>query len=198
MTVNSKEKAWEEANRLFPTDYDKDEISSERAGYDIYRHYELNYYNRICDLGNRLEVIVNDITTNIWIDENMEEDKEKVETMVKANYATKELGKSICPLFEIQEYQKITLCIDGSKWNSNETEVKVYEGLKRNETWLGSDLVASYCDTHSIKWGVIEGISINHYNHGTHGENGGHFIVTAYVGKRTENIQEEGINNDDL
>jgi len=187
MTVNSKEKAWEEVNRIFPTDYEKDELSSARAGYDIYRHYTLNYYNRIYDLGNRLEVIVDDVTTNIWIDENMEEDNAIIESMVEASHATKELGKSIYPLFEIQEYQKITLCVDGSKWNRNETEIKVYEGLKRNETWLASDLVSSYCDNHGIKWGIIEGISINHYNHGTHGENGGHFIVTAYIGKRIEN-----------
>lgn len=187
MTVNSKERAWEEVNRLFPTDYEKDELSSERAGYDIYRHYSLNYYNRICDLGNRLEVIVDDVTTNIWIDESMVEDEEKVKVMVEANHATKELGKSINPLIKIEEYKKIILCVDGSNYNSNETEVKVYEGLKRNETWLASDLVASYCDNHGIKWGVIESISIDHYNHGK--QNGGHFIVTAYVGKRTEDKQ---------
>ena len=70
MKVNSKEKAWEEANKLFPTDYEKDEASSIRAGYDIYRHPSLNYYSRICDLRERLEVLTGEYgenVTNIWI-----------------------------------------------------------------------------------------------------------------------------------
>lgn len=177
MVVSNREKAWEEANNLFTTDYEKDYASSERAGYDIYRHHELNYYNRICDLGNRLEVIVDDVTTNIWIEEDT------VNESVEAMYAAKELGESIYPLFEIESYQKITLYIEGSKWNHNKTEIKVYNGLKRNETWHASDLIASYCDHHNIRWGVIEGINISHYDHGTNGQNGGHFIVTAYIGK---------------
>ncbi|GHV06466.1 hypothetical protein FACS1894217_05200 [Clostridia bacterium] len=70
MTVTSKEQAWNEANKLFPTDYEKDWASSERAGYDIYRHTTLNYYSRICDLGDRLEVLTGEFgetVTNIWI-----------------------------------------------------------------------------------------------------------------------------------
>lgn len=70
MKVPTKEKAWEEVNKIFPTDYEKDHDASKRAGYDIYRHPNLNYYNRICDLGNRLEVLTDefgDIVTNIWI-----------------------------------------------------------------------------------------------------------------------------------
>jgi hypothetical protein len=70
MIVTSKEQAWAEVNKLFPTDYEKDEASSLRAGYDIYRHPTLNYYNRICDLGCRLEVLTGEYgenVTNIWI-----------------------------------------------------------------------------------------------------------------------------------
>ena len=70
MTVTTIEKAWEEANKIFPTDYEKDYAASERAGYDIYRHHTLNYYSRICDLGCRLEVITGEYgenVTNIWI-----------------------------------------------------------------------------------------------------------------------------------
>lgn len=72
MTVTSKEQAWKEANKIFPTDYEKDEGSSQRAGYDIYRHPTLNYYSRICDLGDRLEVLTGEYgenVTNIWIEE---------------------------------------------------------------------------------------------------------------------------------
>jgi hypothetical protein len=70
ITVATKEQAWVEVNRIFPTDYEKDEAASARAGYAIYRHYELNYYSRICDLGNRLEVLMGEcgeIVVNIWI-----------------------------------------------------------------------------------------------------------------------------------
>jgi hypothetical protein len=180
MIVNNREKAWEEADKLFTTDYEKDYQASERAGYDVYRHNELNYYNRICDLGCRLEVIVDDVTTSIWIEED------KVNESVEAMHAAKELGESIYPLFEIESYQKITLCVDGSNWNKNETENKVYRGLKRGEKWHASDLVASYCNSQGIRWGVIEGININHYDHGNNGKYGGHFIITAYIGKRVE------------
>lgn len=70
MKVANIEQAWAEANKIFPTDYEKDEASSQRAGYDIYRHPSLNYYNRICDLGDRLEVLTGECgenVTNIWI-----------------------------------------------------------------------------------------------------------------------------------
>jgi hypothetical protein len=39
ITVGTKEQVWEMANAIFPADYEKDEDSSRRAGYDIYRHY---------------------------------------------------------------------------------------------------------------------------------------------------------------
>ena len=67
MIVVNREQAWKVVNKIFPTDYDKDYASSQRAGYDIYRHHSLNYYNRICDLGNRVEVIINGNYINIWI-----------------------------------------------------------------------------------------------------------------------------------
>lgn len=87
-------------------------------------------------------------------------------------------------MFAIEEYKEVTLVVDGSKWNCNETEKKVYDGLKRGVTWLGGDLVASYCDNNGIRWGTIKGLHISHYDHGKNGENGGHFVVTAYVGRR--------------
>ncbi|MDD2956392.1 MAG: hypothetical protein PHD67_08770 [Oscillospiraceae bacterium] len=72
MKVTSRDAAWAEVNKIFPTDYEKDDASSIRAGYDIYRHPTLNYYNRICDLGCRLEVLLGECgenVTNIWIEE---------------------------------------------------------------------------------------------------------------------------------
>ena len=186
MKAHSTQEAWNMANEIFPTDYEKDEESSQRAGYPIYRSTaEGRYYDYICDLNNRLEVNLADgnRSINIWIESSSDESTSEG---VEAMYAAKELGKSIGPLFDPEIYTEITLVVDGSKWNPNETEKKVYDGLKRDESWLASDLVASYCDNNGIRWGVIKGLRIQHYEHGKDGENGGHFVVTAYVGKRTD------------
>lgn len=53
--VNSISAAWAKVNEVFPTDYNKDENSSARAGYPVFRS-SVEYYNYICDLGDRLEV----------------------------------------------------------------------------------------------------------------------------------------------
>ena len=66
MKVTSIEKAWEAANKIFPTDYIKDDDSSRNAGYPVYRSTldasateKLQpWYCQIADLGNRLEVTV--------------------------------------------------------------------------------------------------------------------------------------------
>lgn len=70
--VNSISAAWAKVNEVFPTDYNKDENSSARAGYPVFRS-SVEYYNYICDLGDRLEVnLENGETINIWIDETEE------------------------------------------------------------------------------------------------------------------------------
>lgn len=179
------QEAWETVNQIFPTDYEKDEASSQNAGYPIYRSTaEDRYYDYICDLNDRLEINLHDgnKSINVWIEAEPEQDETK--EGVAAMHAAKELGKVISPLMDMETYTEITLVVDGSKWNSNEIEKKVYDGLKRDESWLASDLVASYCDNNGIRWGVIKGLHISHYDHGENGKNGGHFIVTAYIGKR--------------
>ena len=45
MVVKSTAEAWEAANKMLPTDYQKDEESSQRAGYPIYRSTEFHLYN---------------------------------------------------------------------------------------------------------------------------------------------------------
>lgn len=70
MTVNSRVQAWREADRIFPTDYMKDEQASKKAGYDIYKSTADGNGSWISDLGNRLEINLEDgSTTNIWIEE---------------------------------------------------------------------------------------------------------------------------------
>ena len=107
MKVTSKEQAWKEANKIFPTDYEKDEGSSQRAGYDIYRHPTLNYYSRICDLGDRLEVLTGEYgenVTNIWIEgEKMKEIRKLYSgdlrrLCIKHNWYTKGTNKEYVPL----------------------------------------------------------------------------------------------------
>lgn len=77
MKANSKQEAWKKVNEIFPTDYKKDEASSERAGYPIYRSTaEGHHYDYICDLGDRLEVNLDSShreTVNIWIEEPVSE-----------------------------------------------------------------------------------------------------------------------------
>lgn len=54
--VSSVEEAWELADRLFPTDYEKDEERSNRAGYPIHYSTKEGVNAWISDLGNMLEL----------------------------------------------------------------------------------------------------------------------------------------------
>lgn len=67
MTVFSKKDAWAEADKIFPTDYIKDELRSERAGYDIYVSTVEGVNAWISDLGTRLEININEKSQCIWI-----------------------------------------------------------------------------------------------------------------------------------
>ena len=70
MKVRSIQEAWNKADVIFPTDYIKDEVRSERAGYDIYYSTAKSVNAWIRDLGNRLEVnLETGETINIWIEE---------------------------------------------------------------------------------------------------------------------------------
>lgn len=66
--VNSRKEAWSLVDKIFPTDYIKDEVSSAGAGYPVYRSTaEGHFYDYICDLNDRLEVnLSNGKTVNIW------------------------------------------------------------------------------------------------------------------------------------
>ena len=56
IVVRSKEEAWSKADEIFPTDYIKDDRSSENAGYDIYKSTMKGVYAWISDLGSTLEL----------------------------------------------------------------------------------------------------------------------------------------------
>ena len=61
--VKSKSDAFAFADRFFS--FERDTFRSERAGYPVYSGRE--FYNYVCDLGDRLEVnFVDGDTLNIW------------------------------------------------------------------------------------------------------------------------------------
>lgn len=64
--VKDKKEAFELINQDYPASYVLDPVSTERAGYKIYRSEE-EYYSYICDLGCRLELnLSNNDTVNYY------------------------------------------------------------------------------------------------------------------------------------
>lgn len=192
LKVKNMTEAWDLANLIFPTDYEKDEERSLKAGYPVYGSTaEGRHYDYICDLNDRLEINLADgnRTVNIWVEQTVAEQKaeeEEIQKSVEAGKAAKELGKETNLLFEPEQYIEITLVVDGSKWSYNSTEKKVYDGLKREESWLAGDLIASYCESHEIRWGTIKDVQYHHYEHGKDEKDGGHFVVSGYVKLRND------------
>lgn len=94
--VKSAEEAWNRVNEIFPTDYAKDEDSSQRAGYPIFRSTaDGHFYDYICDLNDRLEVnLSTGETVNIWIEQETELEiaPEKMEALKKMSTRIQKLG----------------------------------------------------------------------------------------------------------
>lgn len=71
--VNSVSEAWRTAARIFPTDYEMNEESSNRAGYPVYEttSTDLRFSGfHISDLNTRLELNMGNETVTIWIEED--------------------------------------------------------------------------------------------------------------------------------
>ena len=67
-TVNTMTEAWALADKLFPTDYMKDDGASVRAGYPVFRSTAEGCNAYICDLADRLELNFDDGgSCNIWV-----------------------------------------------------------------------------------------------------------------------------------
>lgn len=65
--AKSRKEAWTIADAIFPTDYEEDATSSAQAGYKVYRS-RVDWYDYICDLGDRLEINLHSgKTVNVWI-----------------------------------------------------------------------------------------------------------------------------------
>lgn len=68
ITAASTRQAWEIAGEILDTDYTEDAASTARAGYPIHRSTAEGNRGYICDLGDRLEVNLQDGSSrNIWI-----------------------------------------------------------------------------------------------------------------------------------
>lgn len=77
MIKETKLEAWTAAERILKTDYFLSAISSERAGYPIYRSTEEGCNDYICDLGDRLEVNIGNQSINIWAADVLEAAKKE-------------------------------------------------------------------------------------------------------------------------
>lgn len=78
MRVKTYGEAWDAVMEITKSGMRLDKDSTERAGYKIYRNEE-EYYEYVCDLGDRLELNRADGTTiNIWYGEEQNKINEDV------------------------------------------------------------------------------------------------------------------------
>lgn len=168
--------AWTMAAEIFPTDYTKDEQSSENAGYPIYRSTN-SHYNYICELGDRLEINLSDgRTINIWIDPRDEE--QEIAEIIRNNRIAEEYGKSAQP-WRIENRVEIEIMIEGYTWSGDE-EKAIFTALKdtKNRTDIIYNIINSYCDTHGIKYTSLDTPKALYLGQK---DGSGHFIISAYI-----------------
>lgn len=183
--VKTMQEAWEKVSSIFPTDYEEDVVSRERAGYPIYRS-TVEYYDYICDLGDRLEInLKSGKTINIWI---VVEEKEQLPELPKKEDIKAAASNQFT--FEPETVQLVRAFVDGGKYE-NEAKQRVYKAMKKVEGdrfWLfniAGDVIDAYCGDKGIEWGTIKVISVTHYEHGK-SEDYGHFVIEAIITKRVK------------
>lgn len=96
--ANSRAEAWKRVDEIFPTDYEKDVCTSNRAGYPIYNSTVKDCFAWISDLGSRIEVNLPDGgTVNIWIEEKPKYTEYDIaEALRVINDAIYELDDKVC------------------------------------------------------------------------------------------------------
>lgn len=185
MKAQNINEAWTMAAEIFPTPYHKDEQSSERAGYNVYRSDYFNrYYCYICELGDRLEINLDDgRTINIWI--NPEDEREEISRHIAIIHAAREHGAQIRP-HHTENRIKIEFAIDGDDWSSDREKI-IYKALKnvKHRAEIISELIIAYCEANAIPWGTLDTTNAQHFSHGNK-SGGGHFIISAYITLREE------------
>lgn len=179
ITTHSTEEAWRTAASIFPTDYSRDSLRSQNAGYDIYHSTADGVSAWISDLGTRLEVnLPNGETVNVWIEEKEPEPTaEEIAEAIETRHAAERLRPRA--LYTPTVCQKVTVCIMGGILAANDDERRVYEGLKRGDPALALEVLTSYANTNGIKWGGIWCGNVTHYDHGKTGS--GHYIIEGYI-----------------
>lgn len=178
LEAKNRQEAFEIVTDIFPTDYAEDTESSQRAGYKIYRS-KVEYYDYICDLGNRLEINLKNgnTTINVWIVEEEKAPalptKEEIKEAASNQYT-----------FEPEQVQLVRVFAMGYEFE-NKASQAVYKAMSENDQFfkniIASDMVEAYCEDKGIEWGTIRVINILEYNNRS---NGGHFVIEAIVGSR--------------
>ena len=111
--------AWKWIHEMFPdTQWYFDHESSERAGYKTYRDTE-EFYNYVCELGDRLEVNLKDgnQTINLWLEKEVKED------VAQENYRN----------YEITARELTTICdslyLCANAFASNDIESRQFKNI---------------------------------------------------------------------
>lgn len=183
--VKTLQDAWDMVNKFFPDDYEPDSDSIERAGYEIYRSVK-EYYNYICNLGDRLEINLKEgnRTINIWI---VPEETEKMTSYLPTKEDIKEAAAHQYT-FEPETVQLIRIFVHGDIFAS-EASRRVYNSMRKvadDNYWLNSiasDVAVAYCEDKGIEWGCVKVISINHHDHDKNNYTG-HYVIEAIVSPR--------------
>lgn len=127
--VKTRKQAWDIADRLFPTDYERNADSSGRAGYPIYETTSTDEDHtgfHISDLNTSLELNMGVETIKINIEsEEADENKETRNCFNKLLEKVKDERR----LAEVKERQKYNYYSDRTNynWNWSEKDDKAYQ-----------------------------------------------------------------------
>lgn len=112
-TVKNRNEAWKKAAEIFPTDWEEDTFSSNRAGYPIYRsNIDSMFYYWISDLGTVLELNMGADTVRININEEAAENEEVIRIQQNESIPFSELKAGCYAKHIIEEAQ--TGCLNMS------------------------------------------------------------------------------------
>lgn len=151
--VKNRNEAWKKAAEIFPTDWEEDIFSSNRAGYPVYRsNIDSMFYYWISDLGTSLELNMGADTIKININEEAAENEEVVRIQQNESISFTELSATRYTKHITEEAQ--TGCL-----NMSAIYTKLIQEAGRICEYFASDLLI---DLESVeKW--IDGCSKSEY-----------------------------------
>ena len=182
MKAKNYNEAWTIAREIFPTPLQKDESSSQRAGYSVYRSTEENrYYCYICDLGDRLEINLDDgRTINVWIRPEESEAPDEISETVKAEKDARKFGTS-ARAFNVINKTQLVFSIGGYNHDTAE-ERAIYKALKAAEfkSFIIYEIAAAYCEANGLKYTTMSEPHAVHYEQSKDSSQG-HYIISCYI-----------------